>query len=217
MPTGVAIVMVLLTVVKKRSHVLYYILGSYMTYVLAATAIFLGSNIYIKRLWEYLIGTFPLYIGIFKLCIGVCAMAGCAYTLWYAVKIMHRKKGFNLEKVIPIKSIHPFFIFMIGVGQYLAALPSCINMFAFIAILVSSNVTLWKAIFYISIFCSVSILPKLVVYAFSIVLDAGKFQRVMEKVRQIISTAFLVSIPIMFFAVALWGFVSGIGDILLQK
>ncbi|NLA85281.1 MAG: hypothetical protein GX854_12390 [Clostridiales bacterium] len=50
-PTGMAIVMVLLSVVKKRSHVLYYIFGSYFTYVLAATAIFLGADIYVRRLW----------------------------------------------------------------------------------------------------------------------------------------------------------------------
>ena len=216
-PTGMAIVMVLLSVVKKRSHVLYYIFGSYFTYVLAATAIFLGADIYVRRLWGYLTSTFPLYIGILKLGIGVCDMAGFAFTLCRAVRIARGKKGFNLGKAIPIKSIHPLFILMIGVVQYLAALPSCINLFAFIAILVSGNAEFPTAVFYISIFCSVSILPKLVVYILSFILDTGRFQRIMAVVGRIASAVFLVIIPIMFLAVALWSSISGIGDIILHK
>jgi hypothetical protein len=106
---------------------------------------------------------------------------------------------------------------MIGVVQYLAALPSCINLFAFIAILVSGNAEFPTAVFYISIFCSVSILPKLVVYILSFILDTGRFQRIMAVVGRIASAVFLVIIPIMFLAVALWSSISGIGDIILHK
>jgi len=216
-PTGMSIVIVLLSVVKKRSHVLYYIFGSYFTYVLASMAIFLGADIYLKRIWEYLLATFTLYIGVIKLGTGVGALAGFVYMLHYIVQVLKRKKGFGMEKMLRIKSVHPFFILMIGVIQYLVALPSCINMFVFIAILVSKGATLLEALLYISIFCSVSILPKLVAYILSIVLDGRTFERVMEIIRKVISAACLVCIPVMLLAMAIWGSVYGIRDIILYK
>jgi hypothetical protein len=216
-PTGISIVIILLSVAEKRSHVLYYIFGSYFTYVLASIAIFLGADIYVRRIWEYLFSTFPLHIGILKLCIGVCALVGFVINLRYVLQVLQKKRSFSFEKVLRIKSIHPFFILMIGVVQYLVALPSCINMFAFIAIMVSNDVTLLEAIIYLSIFCSVSILPKVVTYILSIVLAPRKFERVMEVMRRVLSAAFLASIPIMLLFIALWGSIAGIGDIILYS
>jgi hypothetical protein len=216
-PTGITIVIVLLSIVKKRSHILYYIFGSYFTYVLASIAIFLGADIYMRKLWEYLLGTFPLLVGIFKLGTGIGSLGVFIFMVHFTVQVAQKKRTFSFEKTLKIKSVHPFFILMIGVMQYLVALPSCINLFAFIAILVSNNVTLLEAVIYLSIFCSISILPKVAAYILSIVLNPERYERVMAVIRRVVAVMGMVCIPAMVLFIALWGSISGIGDIILYK
>lgn len=213
-PTGIAITILLLSMAKKRSHALYYIFGGYFTYAIASVMVYLGADIYLRRLWDYLITTYPLYVTLVKLAMGVGAGVGFILTTVYFVRVMKRKKGGDMDKVLRIKSVHPVSILLIGVLQYLMLFPGCFNMFAFIAIMVSNRVPLPGAIAYICVFCLFSILPKVAVYVLSIALDGERFERVLAGMRKVVSVMFFVSTPLMFLFISLWGTISGLRDIL---
>lgn len=209
-PMGFAFVLALLALVRRRWHVLLYIFGSYVAYVTASIAIFIGVDRFIKGFLERLMLGNPTLVGAAQVALGACAAIGCVWMAAYLVKAAREKREMSFEKMLYIKSVRPWFIILLSFGSTWSVMGSAWAVMAYIAILVSYRATLPQASVMLSLYCLAAMLPKLAIYVLSGFFSGPRFIRAMDVLKKVFTGFCMYSIPVVLAVIAWWGLANGI-------
>jgi len=209
-PVAISMVLILVTSVRKRRHILIYIFGAYAAYALASIAIFFGVDRYLADLIKRLIHQFPMAYGITLMITGLAALAGCAAMVVSLVRAIRNKRELTIKNMLPIKSVAPWFILLLAFGSTWSCMFSAFAMMAFIGVLVYSAVSMVSAIWLICVFCLFSLIPTMSIYVLASRVKEKRFTRIMQTVSKITNGFCMYSIPVVLAALSCWSLITGI-------
>ena len=213
-PVSVSMVMLLLPLVRQRWHVLLYIGGAYVAYSIASIAIYFGVDKYLSALYRQMLVQHPFGMSVCKVAIGLIALAGCLFMIRFLWRAIQEKRELNMEKMLMIKSVAPWFIVALSFGSTWSNMFGAIAMFAYIGVLMQNSIHIATAIWLIPLFCLFSVVPTMTVYLLSTRVTGERFQKIMGYIRKGMTAFCLYSIPILLGIVSWWGLSSGIPGIL---
>lgn len=204
-PVAISMVMLLIPLVRKSWHTLLYVFGAYIAYTTAAIGIFFGVDKYLSEFYNNLCSDYPLEIGIAKAAIGIASLLGCFFMVRFLVKAAKEKRELSMDSMLMIKSIAPWFIVALSFGSTWSNIFSAVALFAYIGVLMSNNIQFNTAILLLPVFCLFSMVPTMSVYILSNKIKGEKFQKIMDKVRKIMTGFCFYSIPVILIIIAWWG------------
>lgn len=203
-PVAISMVMLLIPLVRKSWHTLLYILGAYIAYTTAAIGIFFGVDEYLSEFYNTLCANYPFEIGITKAVIGIASLLGCFFMVQFLVKSAKEKRELSMDSMLMIKSIAPWFIVALSFGSTWSNIFSAVALFAYIGVLMSNSIQFNTAIVLLPVFCLFSIVPTMSVYILSNKVKGEKFQKIMNKIRKVMTGFCFYSIPLILLIIAYW-------------
>lgn len=204
-PVAISMVMVLTPLVKKNWHILLYIFGSYIAYATASIGIFFGVDKYLVKIYDNLCLNYPLQTGIAKGIIGIISLIGSILMIRFLVKAAKEKRALSMNSMLMIKSIAPWFIVALSFGSTWSNMFGAVALFAYIGVLMSNNIQFATASILLPVFCLFSVVPTMLVYILSTKFKGEKFQRIISKIRTVMTGFCFYSIPVLLVFIAWWG------------
>lgn len=204
-PYGVATILMLLQLVKKERHALVYVWSSYLTYWVVAVTFYYGAHLFLYHRLIHLVESYPRqtlwFIMLFSIAIFFVAIV-------LGIRVIRNWDVVDrdISKVLFIKSVHPFFILVLGVGGTLANMPSAWTMVAFVGILLPFKLTFGSIVVILGIFTLFSIIPIQTVYLLYRVMETSRFARVMAVSKKYLSRMCVASIPVFLLVISFAGF-----------
>lgn len=209
-PVAIAMLLLLLSMVRKRWHVMIFIIGSYVAYVLAAIAIYFGVDRFLLKFWSDFTRQTPSIAGTVLLVLGAAAFIGFVLMIVSIIRAISQKREMTFEKVFFIKSVAPWFIFLLSFGSTWSCMFSAYAMLAFIGILITNGISIGSAIWLIALFGLFSLIPTVTIYLLDARMDGQRFKKVMGVVSKIMNGFCLYSTPVVLAIVAWLSLAAGI-------
>lgn len=204
-PVAISMVMLLIPLVRKSWHTLLYVFGAYVAYTIAAIGIFFGVDKYLSEFYNKLCMNYPLELGVAKAVIGIASLIGCVLMVRFLVRATKEKRELSMDSMLMIKSIAPWFIVALSFGSTWSNIFSAVALFGYIGVLMSNDIPLSTAMILLPVFCLFSMIPTMSVYILSNKVKGEKFQKIMGKVRKIMTGFCFYSIPVILIIAAWWG------------
>lgn len=202
-PASISLLIILLPLVKKTFHILFYIGGAFLTYLLIGLVFFYGIDYYLEQLITRLIDKYSVVSSIIGLSIGVTLVViGSLLT----IRIIHsfrRKIDVNGTKRKTVKSVHPFILLGLSMSSTLSDAPTSIPYIFFISRLAQVNDPFIVMLMHIVIYCVIYILPMLILYA-SYRMIKEKFDSIETWTRKAISILSKYGFPLVAYALGIW-------------
>ena len=209
-PAGISTMVILLSLVKKRSHALAYIIGAYVGYVACCAAVYFGVEKLLAGLLERIVEQYPSAVGITAVAVSAGCAIGFIFSAIYLVKVIKKEKEFSLEGMLNVRFVHPAFLFILALGQSVIDMPYCFPALAYIGLLVSEGVGFAAALPYLALFCTVAELPLLLIYYLSVKLEGERFNKVIAVIKRVFSVFCSAAIPVLLAIAAFWLMQQGI-------
>lgn len=192
-PFTISMQVVLHGLVKKTGHVLYYIAGTFISYLLGGVIIYLGVDKLIAALIKPVLSTHGRLLFTAEVILGTgLVLLG----LFFLIRQVRKAKGEpeisdgtageggqRRKEAIP-KSVHPGYLFFIGASGTLFDLPTALPYLAFIAKLAEAAVNGVKVLFLLIVYNMIYILPLAVLFVVYLLIRP-KAEIIMEKARVI--------------------------------
>lgn len=209
-PVAISMVMVLLSMVRKRQHVLIYVFGAYIAYVSASIAIYFGVDRYLLELFEKLKAQHLRDVGFALTIVGIMALAGGIVMTIFIIKAIVEKRHMTFERVLFIKSVAPWFILLLSFGSTFSCMFFAYPMLSFITILALNKISTISALWLISLFCVFSIITTLGIYFLATRSKDLRIKRLINKIYLIMNGFCLYSIPVVLTVISCFSLISGI-------
>lgn len=209
-PTGISFMLILLQSVKKRWHALLFAIFSYIAFATGGLAIFVGIDVVFKNLYKWFCSEHFIASCIIKFAIGIICLVGCIAMCKYLYGAAKRKETLTLDKMMPIKSVSPWFIIGFALVSTWSELFSCVNLVAFAGILSYENVGVMEATVWMFLFSVFMLIPTVGVYILSIKVKGEKFQKIINTTGKIATYFCFYCIPVLLAVGAWWGIISGL-------
>lgn len=206
-PVAISTVMLLIPLVRKRWHTLIYVVGAYIAYASASIGIYLGVDTYLKGLYLSVCEKYPTAMNAGRLLLGVLSLIGCVFMVRFLYKCIKEKRKLSMDSMLMIKSVSPWFIAALSFGSTWSNMFSAFAMFTYIGFLMANGLPTATIIVFIPIFCLFSTVPTLGVFLLSHYVKGERFQRIMDKVRTVMTGFCFYSIPVLLAVIAWWGII----------
>lgn len=209
-PVAIAMLLLLLSMVRKRWHVMIFIIGSYVAYVLAAIAIYFGVDRFLLTFLNNFTRQTPAVAGIVLSILGAAAFVGFLVMTVSIIKAISQKREMTFEKVFFIKSVAPWFILLLSFGSTWGCMFSAYAMLAYIGILVANDIEMGQAVWLIALFGLFSLIPTVAIYLLDARMEGQRFKKIMGVVSKVMNGFCLYSTPIVLAIIAWWCLATGV-------
>ena len=185
-PFTISTQVVLQPFVKKSHHVLYYIAGTFLTYLIGGVLIYWGIDKVIAAFWDRIMASHGDVIFSIEIVLGV-GLVVLGFVFLH--RRIQKKKALDAGKqtdeqtaAVP-KSVKPAFLFFFGAANTVGDLPTAFPLLIFIAKIVEAKVAFGAILLLLTLYCLIYIMPLLIIYGLYVA-NRKKMERLIEKVRQ---------------------------------
>ena len=194
-PFSIGLQIVLLPIVKKKHHAIWYIIGVFATYFIGGIAIFTGLNIILKNIFlktNFSAMPYPL----------IELVLGMLLATYILTKLISNKNVESSKKVLTVNQIG---LFLLGASSTIFDLPTAIPYLAILSKATSMNFSVINILPFIALYCIIYLLPMIIIQiVFSIfherviqklmIIKIGfdKFNKVFTIIFSIIISLFLI-------------------------
>jgi len=194
-PFSIGLQIVLLPIVKKKHHAIWYIIGVFATYFIGGIAIFTGLNIILKNIFlktNFSAMPYPL----------IELVLGMLLATYILTKLISNKNVESSKKVLTVNQIG---LFLLGASSTIFDLPTAIPYLAILSKATSMNFSVINILPFIALYCIIYLLPMIIIQiVFSIfherviqklmIIKIGfdKFNKVLTIIFSIIISLFLI-------------------------
>ncbi len=185
-PFTISTQVVLQPFVKKPRHTLFYIAGTYLSYLIGGVFVFWGVDKIISKYIEKIMAQYSATIFSLEIVLGMILIIMGFVFLFRRIQKEKRlitDEKVNEKKPSAPKSVKPVFLFLFGAANTIGDLPTAFPYLVFIAKIVEMKVSVRLVIPLLAIYCLIYILPLLVVYVLYI-LNKKKMEHIIQKVQE---------------------------------
>jgi len=205
-PLGILLVLFLWPVVKKKWHILLYLIGSYIAYFSVALAVYFGLSRWVISLIEEIRLHYASELRLGRIIFGCCCLiSGLVWLTVLCVRLLRHEEIGKWGNKISVRSVKPAFLFFFGMGLTYAYSYACYPLFGFIAVLLNQELSLAAVVILLAVFCSVFAIPFLAIFFLSAFLEGEKFEKIVKKVCRIMTVVCSVCIPVVIIGLGVWG------------
>lgn len=203
-PASISLLIVLLPLVKKTSHVFFYIGSAFLTYLLIGLVFFQGVDRYLEQLIADLLDKYTVMSTIVGLTIGLTLIIIGAILTIRIIRSLNIKIVANERKeIITIKNVHPLMLIGLSLTSTLSDAPTSIPYIFFISKLAQVNDPFIVMLIHIVIYCIIYILPMLILYA-AYGMIKEKFSSIETWTRNVMSILSKYGVPVVLYALGIW-------------
>lgn len=203
-PASISLLIVLLPLVKKTSHVFFYIGGAFLTYLLIGLVFFHGVDRYLEKLIVELIEKYSVISTILGITAGITLIIiGALLTIRIIRSFKNEVELYKTTKKTFIKSVHPSMLLGLSVTSTLSDAPTSIPYIFFISKLAQINDPFIVMLIHIVIYCIIYILPMLILYA-AYGMIKEKFSSIETWTRNVMSLLNKYGLPAVAYALGIW-------------
>lgn len=194
-PFSIGLQIVLLPIVKKKHHAIWYIVGVFTTYFIGGIAIFTGLDIIIKNVLlktNFSVMPYPLI----ELVLGILLI------IYVLTNLISNKKVEDNKKIL---TVNPTGLFLLGASSTIFDLPTAIPYLAILSKATSMNFSVIHILPFLVLYCIIYLLPMIIIQiVFSIfherviprlmIIKIGfdKFNKVLTVIFSFIISGFLI-------------------------
>lgn len=152
-PFSIGLQIMLLPIIKKKYHAIWYIIGVFVTYFVGGIVLFTGLDILIKNLLlnvDFSLMPFP----VIKLVLGVLLLIYVIFKLFKKNSTTQNKKTF---------SIHPLALFLLGVSGTVFDLPTAFPYLVILAQATAMQFTILQVLPFLFLYCIIYALPMIII------------------------------------------------------
>lgn len=152
-PFSIGLQIVLLPIVKKKYHTIWYIVGVFVTYFIGGIVIFTGLGILVKNWFlnvNFSLTPYPL----------IELILGMLLLFYVIIKIF---KSNSTKQNIKAFSIHPGALFFLGASGTVFDLPTAIPYLAILAKATEMHFTILQVVPYLIFYCTIYLLPMIII------------------------------------------------------
>lgn len=177
-PATITFMVTLLASVKKKWHALLFVFGVFTSYFTTGFLAYLGVDKYLKKFFITLIINNSKTFAIIEFVAAFCLLSICIILVIKVIKIIinKEKKAVKPSPVFDLTS--PYFILgislLVTIGDALTALPYV----AFIATLISKNLTIAVSAIYLITFCLIYVTPIILLFVLYRFLNGKIFKKI---------------------------------------
>ena len=203
-PTSISLLIVLLPLVKKTSHIFFYIAGAFLTYLLIGLVFFQGVDRYLEQLIADLLEKYSVISTIVGLTTGIILLIiGAILTIRIIRSLKFSIDMYETKEKITIKNVHPVMIIGLSLTSTLSDAPTSIPYIFFISKLAQVNDPFIVVLIQILIYCIIYILPMLIlVAAYGIIRE--KFSSIETWTRNVMRMLSKYGVPAVLYVLGIW-------------
>lgn len=185
-PFTISTQVVLHAFVKKTHHILYYIIGTFVTYWLGGICAYWGMD---KIIMTFIGGFMERYsetVFSLEVILGIGLTIVGFFFLYRRIKKEKMTLSENQtekKKVTAPKSVKPAFLFLIGASNTIGDLPTAFPYLIFIAKVSDGNYSIGEVLVLLAIYTLVYVMPLILMYLLYLY-NKKKFEKIIEKVKQ---------------------------------
>jgi cytochrome c biogenesis protein CcdA len=186
---------VLHTLVKKTHHVLYYIVGTFLTYFIGGIFVFFGIDKVISLFLKNIMTSHGIVIFSIEIALGIGLFLLGAFLLYKQIKKIKTDKSISgeqtedcvkgentRERKFAPKHIKPVYLFFLGASNTIFDLPTGVPYLLFIAQIVEAKLTIGKVLFLFTFYNLIYILPLVALFILHLLLKE-KAEKITEKIK----------------------------------
>lgn len=179
-PFTISTQIVLSPFVKKRHHIIYYIVGTYLSYLVGGILVYWGIDKLLAQWWRGFMAAHSTLVYSLETLLGAVLIA-VAVILF----VRHRRKAHSskAKEAKPPRSVHPVFLFLFGASNTIGDLPTAFPYLIFIARVVDAELSILPVVALMVIYCFIYTLPLFIIY-FLYLWSKSKLERLIEAVRK---------------------------------
>ena len=183
-PFTISTQVVLQELVKKTYHILYYILGTFISYLIGGFLVYWGFDKVISALVHNIMSENSTLIFSLEVALGIILIIGGIFLLYRRLKT--RKKPIKARKTASNpKSVNRVFLFLLGASNTVGDLPTAIPYFLFIGKIVQAKLSIIDAVILLVIYSFIYVLPLIVIF-FLYLFSKKKIEVIIEKIKPMI-------------------------------
>ena len=203
-PASISLLIVLLPLVKKTSHVFFYIGGAFLTYLLIGLVFFQGVDRYLEQLIADLLDKYSVISTIAGLTIGITLIIiGAILTIRIISSLNFTTDMYKTKERISIINVHPVILIGLSLTSTLSDAPTSIPYIFFISKLAQVNNPFIVVLIQIMIYCIIYILPMLIlVAAYGVIRE--KFSTIETWTRNVMCMLSKYGVPAVLYVLGIW-------------
>lgn len=208
-PSTIATMILLMPMVKKRSHAWLYIGTTFLIYYLFGIFSFLGANRYLIPFFSRMIDRLYSYLGWIEV------LAAAAMLLSSLRMIFYVLKKWKLREPLPdlvgrtARYVTPLSLIALACVSTLADLPTALPYGAFIATLVAMKDITTLEIVFLLFYCFIYILPMALVYFVFIRLNTARYERLQTTFKRVMNAVGSILLPLLLIGFGIWLLLDG--------
>lgn len=188
-PFTISAQVLLLTFVKKTYHVMYYVFGTYLTYVTGGLFVYWGIDKMLAEFWDGIMESHGALIYSLEILLGIGLVIYGILSLrkWLKKRNSSAADVRSADKAPSApKSVKPLFLLFFGAVNTVGDLPTAIPYLVFIAKLIETKVPIGAVVLLILLYCLIYVLPLIIIYVLY-VFCKQKMERVLDKAKKIMT------------------------------
>ena len=185
-PFTISTQVVLQPFVKKTHHVLHYIAGTYLSYLVGGVFVYWGIDKVIATVWSSIMASYSAVVFSLETVLGIGLVISGFFFFYRRMrkkKMIEAGEQISEKKMTVPKSVNPVFLFFFGAANTIGDLPTAFPYLAFIAKIVEEKLAIGAVLLSLVLYCLVYILPLLVIYGLYSY-NKKKMEHLIEKVQQ---------------------------------
>ena len=185
-PFTISTQVVLQPFVKKTHHVLYYIAGTFLSYLLGGVFVYWGIDKIIAKFWNNIMASHSEVIFSIEVVLGIGLVILGFFFFYRRIqkkKAIEAGKQVEEKKAAAPKSVNPVFLFFFGAANTIGDLPTAFPYLMFIAKIVEAKLSIGLVLLLLVFYCLVYIMPLLIIYVLY-AFNKKKLERLIEKLQR---------------------------------
>lgn len=176
-PIAITQQFVLQGLVKKPKHIWYFILSTGITNLIGGFLVYFGLFALMEKIFGVIIENYGYYLYVAELITGIALLIGGSYVIQSSkIKLLKRQivslkheEGIenenNLkEEKVKIRSVSPAALIAMGVGSTVSELTTALPYFAFLAVMLSCQLTFPQTALILVMYNIIYMLPLMILY-----------------------------------------------------
>ena len=165
-PATIATMAVLLPLVKKVHHALFFLGSTFITYYLGGLILYFGVDQFLSTFFTRVFDQYANIIFFAEVALGILLFGVSLAKLIQQVKSRHWiGKKQDPSATIEIKTLHPFGIFMFGVGSTISDLPTAFPLLILIGRLSETRPSMIDLLILLFLYVLIYVFPLILLYA----------------------------------------------------
>lgn len=137
-PATISTMAVLLPLVKRVEHTLYFLFSTFLVYSVGGLALFFGVNRLLKARISQFVDQHSLWVFSGEILLGLL-LAGFGIAMWFKNSRKPQGQTIDPAAVTGIKSVNPSYLFLFGIVSTLSDLPTAFPLIGFVGKMVDLN------------------------------------------------------------------------------